>query len=131
MTNLIMSSSGAINTTELQKLAQKYPQYTQLLLAFAKIDGYIKGAVESIVSGVIDDPFVYYIKTELSACLYTLYLFNAERNAIAGYTWPLTTFLALCQSKTIDIDVQNRVDEMLKVFDKADIRTGNDVNWIT
>lgn len=121
-------NNGAINLNDLADMARKNPKYATMLAGLAKIDALIKKYVEDIVSDH-DDYTKYYIKTELMAQCYALYLFNTERNATVGTNWPLVDFLKMCEDKHIEYEVQSKVIRMLAKFGEASIDTEN-INWI-
>ena len=93
------------------------------------IDNYIKKFVEDIVCSQAD-PSVYYIKTELMAQCYTLYLYNSERQATVGVSWPLVDFLKKCEDRTIEYDINLKVRQMIVKFGESGISTGERINWI-
>lgn len=120
---------NAVNTADLEKLAKSNPQYTKLLLGLTQIDAFIKQVAKYAVYNHTN-PDTYSIKTEISATAYSLYLHNAERDAIVGTTWPIGTFLQMCQAKTIGLDVTHQVSKMLDRCGDIDLQTGLNVNWI-
>lgn len=121
--------NNAIDTADLEKLAKSNPQYTKLFLSLTQIDAFVKLVCKDVVCNIAD-PDVYSIKTELTAASYSLYLFNAERNAIVGTTWPIGSFLAMCQSRTIELDVKTQTNKILDRFGDANLETGTKVNWV-
>lgn len=121
--------NNGVNTADLEKLARENPQYTKLFLGLTQIDSFVKQVAERTVCDNAD-PNLYSIKTEINGAAYSLYLFNAERNAIVGTTWPVGNFLQLCQAKGIGIDVVHQVKKILDRFGDTDLQEGTDVNWV-
>lgn len=119
-----------INLNQLAELAKVNPRYTRIFAGLAEIDSIIKKLVEDIVSST-EDTNKYYVKTELMSQCYTLYLFNAERQATVGTSWPLADFLVKCEKKTIDMDVRIKVQTMIKRFDVKGLSTGDKINWVS
>lgn len=118
-----------LNLNQLSELARTNPKYAKMFAGLAQIDNYIKKFVEDIVCNNAD-PSIYYIKTELMAQCYTLYLFNSERQATIGVSWPLADFLVKCESKTIEFDINSKVRQMIKKFGEIGLSTGDKINWI-
>jgi len=125
----ISKKADTINLNQLSALAKTNPRYAKMFAGLAQIDNYIKKFVEDIVCNQAD-PDIYFIKTELMAQCYTLYLYNAERQATIGVSWPLADFLQKCENKSIEIDVNTKVTQMLKKFGEAGLSTGDKINWI-
>ena len=100
-----------------------------MLTGLAQIDNYIKQFATDIVSNQTDSS-IYYIKTELMAQCYTLYLYNSERQAIIGVSWPLIDFLKKCEDKTIEIDMNIKIKKMVNKFGESGLSTGDKINWI-
>lgn len=119
---------NGLNFNDLNKLAKANPKYTQLFSGLAQIDNTIKKYAQDIVCNQADES-VYYIKTELMGQCYNMYLFNSERRAIVGVSWPLVDFLKKCEDKTIEYDVAKKVIQMIDKFDSKNLYTDN-VNWI-
>lgn len=125
----ISKKSDTINLNQLSALAKNNPKYAKMFAGLAQIDNFIKKFVEDIVCNQAD-PEIYYIKTELMAQCYTLYLYNAERQATIGVSWPLADFLVKCENKSIEVDMNLKVGQMLKKFGEAGLSTGDKINWI-
>lgn len=125
----IKKSSDTLNLNQLSELARTNPRYAKMFAGLAQIDNYIKKFVEDIVCNGAD-PSIYYIKTELMSQCYTLYLFNSERQATIGVSWPLADFLMKCEDKTIEFDINSKVRQMIKKFGEAGLSTGDKINWI-
>ena len=119
----------AINLNQLAALAKVNPKYTKMFAGLAQIDNLIKKFVEDIICNQAD-PSVYYIKTELMAQCYTLYLYNSEREATVGVSWPLADFLNKCENKTIEYDVVSKTKQMIDKFGQNGLSTGDKINWI-
>lgn len=125
----IKKNSDTLNLNQLSELARTNPKYAKMFAGLAQIDNYIKKFVQDIVFNETDSS-VYYIKTELMAQCYTLYLFNHERQAIVGVSWPLADFLVKCENKSIEYDINTKVHQMIKKFGESGISTGDKINWI-
>ena len=121
--------TNVINLNQLSEMAKKNPKYTTVLAGLYKIDNHIKKFAEDIICNQTDHS-VYYIKTELMAQCYTLYLFNSERVATVGVSWPLADFLKKCENKTIEYEITEKVIRMIKKFGETGISTGDRINWI-
>lgn len=120
--------SGGINLNDLHKLAKTNPEYTQLYAGLTAIDAHIKQWVlGEIVNSA--DPSVYYIKTELMAQCYNLMLFNSERQATVGVSWPLAEFLQKCQNKSIESEVVKSTLKILDKFQEPNIKP-EQIYWI-
>lgn len=124
-----IKKTDTLNLNQLSELARTNPKYAKMFAGLAQIDNYIKKFVEDIVCNDAD-PSVYYIKTELMAQCYTLYLFNSERQATIGVSWPLADFLVKCENKTIEFDINAKVRQIIKKFGEAGLSTGDKINWI-
>lgn len=118
-----------INLNQLSELAKTNPRYTKMFAGLAQIDKIIKNLVEDIII-TSQDTKKYYVKTELMSQCYTLYLFNTERQATVGVSWPLVDFLNKCESKSIEADVQIKVQKMILKFDVKGLSTGDKINWV-
>lgn len=118
-----------INLNQLSELAKTNPRYTQIFAGLAQIDNIIKKRVEEIVAAS-EDTSKFYVKTELMSQCYTLYLFNAERQATVGVSWPLADFLDKCEKKLIGDDVMFKVEKMILRFDNKGLSTGDKINWV-
>lgn len=129
MMNKINKKSDTINLNQLSELAKKNPKYAKMFAGLAQIDNFIKTFVKDIICNTTDDS-IYYIKTELMSQCYTLYLYNSERQATIGVSWPLAIFLKKCEDKTIEYDVNTKVQKMIKKFGESGISTGERINWI-
>lgn len=127
--NKIKKKSDTLNLNQLSELARTNPKYAKMFAGLAQIDNYIKKFVEDIICNQADAS-VYYIKTELMAQCYTLYLYNSERQATIGVSWPLADFLQKCENKTIEYDVNAKVRQMIIKFGESGISTGERINWI-
>lgn len=125
----IKKKPDTLNLNQLSELARTNPKYAKMFAGLAQIDNYIKKFVEDIVCNQTDNT-VYYIKTELMAQCYTLYLFNSERQATIGVSWPLADFLHKCENKTIEYDINTKVQQMISKFGESGISTGERINWI-
>lgn len=119
----------AINLNQLADLAKVNPKYTRMFAGLAQIDNLIKKFVEDTICNQTD-PDVYYVKTELMAQCYTLYLYNSERGATIGVSWPLAEFLNKCETKTIEYDVINKTKQMINKFSQSGLSVGDKINWI-
>lgn len=118
-----------INLNQLSELAKTNPRYTKMFAGLAQIDKIIKNLVEDIII-TSQDTKKYYVKTELMSQCYTLYLFNTERQATVGVSWPLVDFLNKCESKSIEADVKIKVQKMILKFDVKGLSTGDKINWV-
>ena len=125
----IKKKTDTLNLNQLSELAKTNPRYAKMFAGLAQIDNYIKKFVEDIVCNVTDSS-VYYIKTELMSQCYTLYLFNIERQATIGVSWPLIDFLKKCEDKTIELDINAKVRKMIIKFGEPGLSTGDKINWI-
>lgn len=125
----ISKTSDAINLNSLAQLAETNPKYAKMFAGLAQIDNFIKDFVKEVVCEVADDS-IYYIKTELMAQCYTLYLFNAERQATVGVSWPLADFLQKCENKQIEYDVNAKVRKMIDKFSESNLPTNGKIIWI-
>jgi hypothetical protein len=125
----IRKKADTLNLNQLSELARTNPKYAKMFAGLAQIDNYIKKFVEDIVRNQTD-PSIYYIKTELMAQCYTLYLFNSERQATVGVSWPLADFLTKCEDKTIELDMNIKVKRMISKFGEAGLSTGDKITWI-
>jgi len=125
----ISKKPDTLNLNQLSQLAKNNPRYAKMFAGLAQIDNYIKKFVEDIVCSQAD-PSVYYIKTELMAQCYTLYLYNSERQATVGVSWPLVDFLKKCEDRTIEYDINLKVRQMIVKFGESGISTGERINWI-
>lgn len=125
----IKKKPDTINLNQLSELARTNPRYAKMFAGLAQIDNYIKKFVRDIICNTTDDS-IYYIKTELMAQCYTLYLFNAERQATVGVSWPLVDFLKKCEDKTIEFDINTKVRQMIIKFGETGLSTGDRINWI-
>lgn len=127
--NRIRKKTDTINLNQLSEMARTNPKYATMFAGLSAIDKQIKKFVEDIICNQTDYS-IYYVKTELMSQCYTLYLFNSERVATVGVSWPLIDFLKKCEDKTIEYDVNNKVIKMIKKFGEAGISTGDRINWI-
>ena len=118
-----------INLNQLSEMAKVNPRCTQIFAGLAQIDNIIKKHVEEIVAAS-EDTTKYYVKTELMSQCYTLYLFNAEKQATVGTSWPLADFLEKCEKKKIGDDVRFKVEKMIQRFDVKGLSTGEKINWV-
>lgn len=118
-----------INLNQLSEMAKVNPRYTQIFAGLAQIDNIIKKHVEEIVAAS-EDTTKYYVKTEIMSQCYTLYLFNAEKQATVGTSWPLADFLEKCEKKKIGDDVRFKVEKMIQRFDVKGLSTGEKINWV-
>ena len=125
----IKQSPEAINLNQLANLAKVNPKYTKMFAGLTQIDNLIKKFVEDTICNQTD-PDVYYVKTELMAQCYTLYLYNSEREATIGVSWPLAEFLNKCETKTIEYDVIKKTKQMIDKFGQSGLSTGDKINWI-
>lgn len=125
----IRKASDAINLNQLAELAKANPRYAKMFAGLAQIDNFVKKFVEDIICNQTDAS-VYYIKTELMNQCYTLYLYNSERQATVGVSWPLADFLNKCETKTIEYDINTKVTQMIKKFGTSGLNTGDKINWI-
>lgn len=125
----IRKASDAINLNQLAELAKANPKYAKMFAGLAQIDNFVKKFVEDIICNQTDAS-VYYIKTELMNQCYTLYLYNSERQATVGVSWPLADFLNKCETKTIEYDINTKVTQMIKKFGTSGLSTGDKINWI-
>lgn len=125
----VSKKPDTINLNQLSTMAKENPRYAKMFAGLAQIDNTIKKFVEDIICNQTD-PSVYYIKTELMAQCYTLYLYNAERQATIGVSWPLADFLIKCENKTIEFDVNTKVTQIINKFGEAGLSTGDKINWI-
>lgn len=125
----IRKASDAINLNQLAELAKANPRYAKMFAGLAQIDNFVKKFVEDIICNQTDAS-VYYIKTELMNQCYTLYLYNSERQATVGVSWPLADFLNKCETKTIEYDINTKVTQMIKKFGTSGLSTGDKINWI-
>jgi hypothetical protein len=125
----IRKKTDTINLNQLSNLAKSNPRYAKMFAGLAQIDNYVKQFAKDIVCNQTDDS-VYYIKTELMAQCYTLYLYNSERQATVGVSWPLVDFLKKCEDKTIEIDMNVKVKQMINKFNENGLSTGDRINWI-
>lgn len=125
----IKKKPDTLNLNQLSELARTNPKYAKMFAGLAQIDNYIKKFVEDIVRNETD-PSIYYIKTELMAQCYTLYLFNSERQATVGTSWPLIDLLQRCEYKTIEYDINIKVKQMITKFGETGISVGDRINWI-
>lgn len=121
--------SNSINLNSLAQLAQNNPRYAKMFAGLAQIDNFIKDFVKDIICNIADDS-VYYIKTELMSQCYTLYLFNSERQATVGISWPLADFLEKCEKGQIEYDVNIKVRQMVDKFSESDLPTGDKIIWV-
>lgn len=129
MMSRIKKKADTLNLNQLSELAKSNPKYARMFAGLAQIDNHIKKFVEDIVCNQAD-PSVYYIKTELMAQCYTLYLFNSERQATVGVSWPLADFLKKCEDKTIELDMNIKVKQMIAKFGESGLSTGDKITWI-
>lgn len=125
----ISKTSDGINLNSLAQLAKTNPKYAKLFAGLAQIDNSIKDFVKDIICNIADDK-VYYVKTELMSQCYTLYLFNSERQATVGVSWPLADFLEKCENKKIEYDVNLKVRKMVLKFNEKDLPSGDKIIWI-
>ncbi len=125
----ISKKADTLNLNQLSTMAQTNPRYAKMFAGLAQIDKYIKKFVEDVVCNQTD-PDIYYIKTELMAQCYTLYLYNAERQATIGVSWPLADFLKKCEDKSIEFDINAKVTQMISKFGEAGLSVGDRINWI-
>lgn len=117
-----------INLNQLSELAKHNPRYAKMFAGLAQIDNTIKTFVRDIVENSTDASN-YYIKTELMSQCYALYLYNAERHATVGVSWPLADFLKMCEQKTIENEMNLKVKRILLEFDRATLDSSK-INWI-
>ena len=119
-----------INLNQLAELAKQHPKYTKFLLGLTTIDGTLKAFVKEIVTSCTDDDTDFYIKTELMAQCYSLYLYRASRQVTIGVSWPLIDLLEKCSNKTIEADLNMKVRQMILKFDESGLSVGDRINWI-
>lgn len=125
----IRKKPDTINLNQLSDLAKNNPKYAKMFAGLAQIDNFIKQFARDIVCNQADSS-IYYIKTELMAQCYTLYLYNSERQTTVGVSWPLVDFLKKCEDKTIEIDMNIKVKQMINKFGETGLSTGDKINWI-
>lgn len=123
----IVQNSG-INLGQLENLVKANPQYTKMFTALAQVDNTIKKFAEDIVCNKVDSS-LYYLKTEIDAQCYSLYLYNQERNATVGVSWPLVDFLQMCRDKRMEVEMNTKITKMLLRFEDTNLDTAN-TNWI-
>lgn len=128
MNKKIQLVSDGINLSQLSQLAKSNPKYARMFAGLAQIDNSIKKFVEEIVCNEVGDISIYYIKTELMSQCYNLYLYNSEQKATVGTSWLLVDFLKMCEDKTIEYEMNDKVSRMVKMFDKK-LRTDK-TNWL-
>ena len=119
-----------INMDDIPKVIKSAPQYTQLLLGFTEIDKFVKNVVKDMIESHTSNSDAYYIKTELKATSYTLFLFNSELQTTVATTWPIGSFLQQCEAKTISFDVENRTIRMIKALDNVQDESNGEILWI-
>lgn len=124
-------SNTGINADLLQQAAQANPQYTKLFAGLYRLHDFVKHVAEDTILNNADNPSAYYLKAEVNSQSYSLYIFNAERNATAGTLWPIGDFLTACETKTIEFDTRMRVTKMIRKLGESNLTTGSAVNWIT
>ena len=124
-----MLQHQGINLNDLGILAKSNPKYAVLLGELAGIDKIIKEFAGNTITNYAD-PDVYYIKTELLNQCYNLYLYNSERNIKLAYSWSFDDFLTKCQSKLIEIEVENVIKKMINQCNNNLKLSENKINWI-
>lgn len=125
-----MGNMAGINLNKLSELAKANPRYAKMLGGLSSIDSTVKKMAGDIVDKHASAPGVYYIKTELMNQCYSLYLFNAERQATAGTTWTLASLLEKCSNYMIEDDISRRVTAMIDKLGETGIHTGDRTNWV-
>ena len=125
----IKKKPDTLNLNQLSEMAKANPKYAKMFAGLAQIDNHIKKFVQDIVCNETD-PSTYYIKTELMAQCYTLYLYNSERQATVGVSWPLADFLKKCENKTIEFDINIKVKKMITKFGESGLSTGDKITWL-
>lgn len=130
MSKLEVSTNG-LNTNLLAQAAQKHPRFTKLFAGLSKLDDFVKQVAEETINNNAGNPSAYYIKTEISAQCYSLYLYNTERQATIGTIWPIGDFLTQCETKSIEFDTRTRVKKMIREFGERTLDTGGKVHWIS
>ena len=126
----IRTRPDTINLNQLSELAKHNPKYANMLAGLQHIDKVIKKFIQDIVVQYASNPDAYYIKTELMSQCYTLYIYNSERQATIGVSWPLAEFLQKCEDKTIEYDANIKVRKMIDMFGENGLSTGDKINWI-
>lgn len=121
--------SNSINMDDLPKLAKSSPQYTSMFGGLYQIDSWVKKLVTDIIDNTVDNVSTYYIKTALEGQCYSLYLFNTERQVTVGVSWPLVTFLQLCEAKALEIEITPKVKQMLRKFKETNLLKDK-TNWV-
>lgn len=124
-----MIDSG-INMADLEKLAHNNPKYTRLYAGLAGIDSGIKKMVTDTIEEYASNPAVFYIKTILMNQCYIVQIYDGDTQCIIGTSWPLANFLEECQSKTIQLDVVDRVKKIINKFGTPGLSKGDKINWI-
>lgn len=127
---MLQNGKNNISLNDIGRLAKNDPKYKQLFISLKTIDTTIQGFLKQIINDAVDDANMYYTKTELMNQCYTIYIYNSERRATVGKTWPLADFLELCQKHRIEMELNVNVRKMLLKFDEAKLSTGDRVNWI-
>lgn len=117
-----------INLNQLSELARTNPEYARMFAGLAQIDNKIKDFVKDIVCQIANAD-VYYIKTELMAQCYTLYLYNVEQAVTVGASWPLANFLEMCENKSIEMEINTKVRQMILKFGEKNLPTDK-IIWI-
>ena len=125
----ISKTSDGINLNSLAQLAKTNPKYAKLFAGLAQIDNSIKDFVNDIICNIADDK-VYYVQTQLMPQCYTLSLFNLDRQATVGVSWPLADFLEKSEKKKIEYDVNLKVRKMVLKFNEKDLPSGDKIIWI-
>ena len=98
-------------------------------MGLAMIDNTTNNFVKAIVESLVDDVDHYYVKTEIQNQCYSVMLYNTDRAATVGYSWPMANFLEMCSKQTLEMEMNIRVKQMIDKFDDKKLSTTR-INWV-
>ena len=124
-----MEIKKGMSLMDLIELAQTSPKHKSLYTGLAIIDNTTNNFVKAIVESLVDNVDNYYIKTEIQNQCYSVMLYNTDRAATVGYSWPMATFLEMCSKQTLEMEMNIRVKQMIDKFDDKKLSTSK-INWI-
>lgn len=124
-----MELKKGMSLMDLVELSKTSPEHKNLYMGLAMIDNTTNNFVKEIVKSLVNDVDHYYVKTEIQNQCYSVMLYNTDRAATVGYSWPMATFLKMCSEQTLEMEMNIRVKQMIDKFDDKKLSTSK-INWV-
>jgi hypothetical protein len=124
-----MELKKGMSLMDLIELAKTSPEHKNLYMGLAMIDNTTNNFVKAIVESLVDNVNHYYVKTEIQNQCYSVMLYNTDRAATVGYSWPMANFLEMCSKQTLEMEMNIRVKQMIDKFNDKKLSTTK-INWI-